>query len=173
MECLNKGLDLLIDAMALPGPHREAEVTLLGPDGGDLASLRAQAARLNLNGCVRFAGADFSVTSPVLASRYDAMVLPSRFEGFSMAALEAMLAARPLVISRIAGLTPHVEASHSGVVVDATPPSIANGIAQILARRDQWREIGLRGRRYVLENLGWRKIGADALAEYRQLLGRP
>jgi len=172
MECLNKGLDLLIDAMALPGPHRQAEVTLLGPDGGDLASLQAQAARLNLNGCVRFAPPDFSVTSPVLTSRYDALVLPSRFEGFSMAAMEAMLAARPLVISRIAGLTPHVQASRCGIVVDASAPSIADGIAQILSRRDQWREMGLRGRRYVLDNLSWRKIGVQALAEYRQLLDR-
>jgi glycosyltransferase involved in cell wall biosynthesis len=172
METVNKGLDLLLDAMALPGPQREVELTLLGPDGGDLASLQARAEHLNLNGAVRFVPPDFSVSAPILASRYDALVLPSRFEGFSMAAMEAMLAARPVVISRIAGLTPHVQAARCGFIVDATPQSIADGIAKLLAARNQWREMGLRGRRYVLENLCWRKIGANALAEYQHLLAR-
>jgi glycosyltransferase involved in cell wall biosynthesis len=134
--------------------------------------LQARAEHLNLNGAVRFVPPDFSVSAPILASRYDALVLPSRFEGFSMAAMEAMLAARPVVISRIAGLTPHVQAARCGFIVDATPQSIADGIAKLLAARNQWREMGLRGRRYVLENLCWRKIGANALAEYQHLLAR-
>lgn len=170
MEMLNKGLDLLIDAMALPGPHVDAELTLQGPDYGDRAALRKRATQLNLDIRVTFLEPDYTASSSQIAARHDIMVLPSRFEGFSLAALEAMLAGRPIVISRIAGLAPHVQAANAGVLVDATIPSIALGIDQLLARRNEWREIGLRGRQYVLENLTWQKIGQGALDNYRRLL---
>ena len=40
--------------------------------------------------------------------RHDLFVLPSRFEGFGLSALEAMLAARPVLVSDVAGLAPHI-----------------------------------------------------------------
>ena len=55
------------------------------------------------------------------------------------------------------------------MVVDSTVDSIRAGIEQLIARRSEWRQIGLRGRRYVLENLNWPHIARDALMEYGKL----
>ena len=110
------------------------------------------------------------MTPTELTAQYDALVLPSRFEGFGLSAVEAMVAARPVLISDIAGLAPHVRNCDGGVVVEATVDSIRAGIEQLIARRDEWREMGLRGRQYVLEHLNWTHIAREALSDYRRLL---
>jgi glycosyltransferase involved in cell wall biosynthesis len=83
--------------------------------------------------------------------------------------MEAMLAGRVLVVSDIAGIAPYVQASDCGVVVKSEPQAIKSGILSLLARRSEWKEMGLRGRQYILENLHWQKIAARAMEEYLYL----
>ncbi len=96
-------------------------------------------------------------------------VIPSRFEGFSLAAMEAMLAGRPVVISDIAGLAPHVRAAGCGVVVDANVGSIRDGLLSVLKRRSEWEAMGMAGRRYALERFKWERIAREAMEEYGRL----
>jgi len=42
----------------------------------------------------------------------------------------------------------------------------------LLRRRGEWREMGLRGRRYALANLQWKGIAAAALQHYENLVAR-
>lgn len=172
LESINKGLDLLIDAFNQVADTTDADLTLQGPDAGDLAALRAQAAASRHADRIHFLPADFSTPAARIASRYDLFVIPSRFEGFSLAAMEAMLAARPVVISDIAGLAPHVRAAGAGVVVDANVESIASGIRAMIDRRSEWPAIGIAGRRYAMERFRWNRIAAEAMEEYRRLAHR-
>jgi glycosyltransferase involved in cell wall biosynthesis len=165
-------LDLLIDAFNQVADTTDADLTLQGPDAGDLAALRAQAAASRHADRIHFLPADFSTPAARIASRYDLFVIPSRFEGFSLAAMEAMLAARPVVISDIAGLAPHVRAAGAGVVVDANVESIASGIRAMIDRRSEWPAIGIAGRRYAMERFRWNRIAAEAMEEYRRLAHR-
>jgi glycosyltransferase involved in cell wall biosynthesis len=96
--------------------------------------------------------------------------MPSRFEGFGLSALEAMLAARVLIVSRSAGIAPHIEKSGCGIVVDPTAADVQRGFRYLLERRNCWREMGLRGREYAQENLHWNRIAKRTLTQYRQLL---
>jgi glycosyltransferase involved in cell wall biosynthesis len=96
--------------------------------------------------------------------------MPSRFEGFGLSALEAMLAARVLIVSRTAGIAPHIERSGCGIVVDPTPADLQRGFQLLLSRRQHWREMGLRGREYALEHLHWNRIAKRTLLQYRKLL---
>jgi glycosyltransferase involved in cell wall biosynthesis len=174
IDAVNKGLDLLVDAFAqVAAEFRGAKLTIQGPDRGDRADLQEQIQRLGLSQRVHVLDADYTTRPGDLAARHDISVLPSRFEGFGLSALEAMLAARPVVISDIAGLAPHVKRCDCGTVVEPKTESIAAGLRQVLARRHEWKPMGLRGRQYVLENLNWKHIAADALRDYRSLLDRP
>lgn len=166
LDRANKGLDLLIDAFAQLN-RADVRLTLQGPDRGDRASLQEQIARRNLNDRVTILDPDYNATSSELAMRHDLFVLPSRFEGFGLSALEAMLAARPVLISDVAGLAPHIRNADAGVVVQPTVHSINTGLAQLLDRKTEWRALGTRGRDYVLLNLSWRPIAERAVAEYR------
>jgi glycosyltransferase involved in cell wall biosynthesis len=172
IDRINKGLDLLMRAFAQLKDAVELRLTLQGPDRGDRPALEDQVRRLNLSDRVTILGPDYDARPSDLAARHDLFVLPSRFEGFGLSALEAMLAARPVLVTDIAGLAPHVRAADAGVVADASVDSIRDGLKTLLSRRAEWKEIGLRGRGYVLENLNWTHIAADALAAYQPLASR-
>jgi len=106
-----------------------------------------------------------------VVSDHHVFCLPSRFEGFGLAALEAMLAARPVLVSDVSGIAPHVRAARCGVVVDSKVNSIRGGIREMLACKDQWAAMGQRGREYVMAKLKWETIAEDSLKAYRKFGG--
>ncbi|MBC8105762.1 MAG: glycosyltransferase [Anaerolineae bacterium] len=171
IDRINKGVDLLVEAFTqISRSNSQVHLTVQGPDHGDAAMIRQQVAQAGLSDRIDVFPPDYKTIPTELAARFDLFVLPSRFEGFGLSALEAMLAGRPIIISEIAGLAPHVQKCDGGVVVEASVESIKAGIEQLIARRSEWREIGMRGRKYVLENLNWSRIAQDALVEYRKIL---
>lgn len=170
IDAYNKGLDLLLDAFAQVAVQADARLTLQGPDWGDRARLERRAADGLAAGKVRFLDPDYRRSSPRIIARHDVFCLPSRFEGFGLAALEAMLAGRVLIVSEHAGIARHVRAAECGVTVEPTAAAIGEGLLALLRRRAEWPEMGLAGRRYALANLQWKRIAADALAHYRRLV---
>jgi glycosyltransferase involved in cell wall biosynthesis len=166
----NKGLDVLIDAMAAFPAETRPMLTIQGPDWGDRAALVAQARRLGIEADISFRDADFGTPSPSLIARHDLFCLVSRFEGFGLAALEAMLAGRVVIVSEIAGISPHVRASGCGIVVTPTVRSVHEGIAEMLRLRPQWPEMGVAGRQYAIENLRWGRIAENTWKEYQRLM---
>jgi len=97
-------------------------------------------------------------------------LLPSRFEGFGLSALEAMLAGRVLMVSNVAGIAPHVRDSGCGLVIAPDVAHVKSGLLELITLRSKWKEMGLSGRNYALRHLRWDRIAADALNEYREIL---
>jgi glycosyltransferase involved in cell wall biosynthesis len=170
LDAYNKGLDVLLEAFARVARTFDARLTLQGPDWGDRAKLEKRAAALAMDGKVAFRGPDYGRGAVEILGEHDVFCLPSRFEGFGLAALEAMLAARVLLVSERAGIAAHVVASGAGMTVPPTAEGVAAGLIALLARRAQWREMGARARAYVLERLQWKDIAAAALEHYDRLL---
>lgn len=173
MDAYNKGLDTLIDAFARVAASEQGRLslTLRGPDWGDRARLERRAAALALEPRVEFLEPDYARSPVDILAEHDVLCLPSRFEGFGLVALEAMLAARVLLVSERAGVARHVVASGCGLSVPPTLEGVASGLFALLERRARWAEMGQRGRRYVLARLQWKKIAAGALQDYARLLG--
>ncbi len=172
LDAYNKGLDLLLEAIAQIKqivPPIPLKLVLQGPDWGDRETLKAQTVKLGIEEYVTFLDPDFTARSAELAMQYDVFCIPSRFEGFSLSALEAMLAARVILISTVAGLAPHVEISGCGLTIEPTVEGIRSGILALLQRREQWFAMGRSGREYALTHLRWESIAAQALPFYRSL----
>ena len=172
LDSYNKGLDLLLEAIAQMTqavPPIPLQLTIQGPDWGDRATLKAQVIKLEIEKYVTFLDPDYTARSAELAMKYDIFCVPSRFEGFSLSALEAMLAARVVLISSVAGLAPHVELSGCGLTIEPTIEGIRSGILALLKRREQWPSMGRSGRKYALTHLRWETIAAEALPFYRSL----
>ena len=169
VDSYNKGLDLLLHAVRALETRPEPQLVIQGPDWGDLASMSRLASKLSLQGRVEFLPADFSRPASRIMADHDVFVLPSRFEGFGLSALEAMLAGRVLLVSEIAGIARHVDACGCGVVARPEVEEIASGLQDLLEKRPKWREMGLRGRRYALENLTWDSISRRAIECYGSL----
>ena len=98
-----KGLDLLIDAFrAVDDPA--LTLTLTG-EGPERATLERHAA-----GDLRIRFRPFTADPARALAALDAVAMPSRWEPYGLAALEARAAARPLLVSGADGLSDHAEA---------------------------------------------------------------
>lgn len=172
VDAYNKGLDLLIEAFARLSEEKDLTLTIQGPDWGDLVHLQDLAGRLGIADRVFFPPPDYDQRSTHLIAPHDIFCLPSRYEGFGLSALEAMLTGRVLLVSGVAGIAPHVEASNSGLLVEPSVDSVYQGLRTLIDRRAEWREMGLRGRTHVLTHLSWPSIAGRSLLVYQEILSR-
>jgi glycosyltransferase involved in cell wall biosynthesis len=171
MAIHTKGLDILLNGFDLAAREQPMRLTLQGPDwAGESAAVQKLVAALSVADSVTMLPPVFEIPAARVMLAHDVFCMPSRFEGFGLSALEAMLAARVLIVSRTAGIAPHIERSGCGIVVDPTPADLQRGFQLLLSRRQHWREMGLRGREYALEHLHWNRIAKRTLLQYRQLL---
>lgn len=120
-----KGLDALVRAFArLQAPPGAATLVLAGA-GPEEARLRALVASLGLAGRVVFLGHRQDV--PRVLAALDVFCMPSRWEGFGLALVEAMAAGVPVVVTAVDSL-PEVLAD-AGVLV---PPDDVGALARAL-----------------------------------------
>ena len=137
-----KAHDVLLRALAhLKNQGIEARLIILG-EGPHLKSLQRLAQQLNISDQVQFAGYVSNATAYI--SKADAFVMPSRWEGFSMARLEAMACGAPMVLSDAAAAAGAdiIDGSNALVapVDDAT--ALASAIARLLTDPDFAARIG-------------------------------
>jgi glycosyltransferase involved in cell wall biosynthesis len=120
-----KGFDVLIDALGLL-PGVSAVVAGEGPERDALmrrAQARGVADRFTLIGWQEEIG-------PFLRA-LDVFVLPSRFEGLSLALLEAMAAGTAIVATDVGGTSEALVPGETGLLV---PPEDADGLASAIDR---------------------------------------
>ena len=128
--CAEKQPDLLIRAVHLLSPRHKALLVGSGPLEADLLRL---ANRL-IPGRYAFGCAD-----DYLGDAYGAMdcfSLSSSTEGFALVLLEAMMLGKPVVTTNVGGAPELIRHRQTGVLVDATPESIAGAIADIATYPD-------------------------------------
>ena len=96
-----KGFDMLLDAIA----KTESNVDLIiAGDGEERAALENQTRQLNIEKRVHFFGSATPEQAVRLLNGCRFVVIPSRFESFGIVALEAALAGKPVLASRVGGL---------------------------------------------------------------------
>ena len=103
-------------------------------------------------------------------SRADIFVLPSRTEVLGLAALEAMAAACPVIISSSCGF-PEVAQEGGGLVVEPNVPQLARAIMSLLKEPQMLRQMGERGRALVMERYTWDRIAEAHVELYNTVLG--
>lgn len=124
-----KAHDILLQAMAqVEGVH----CAILG-EGEQRAALEQLAETLGIRHRVQLRG---WVENPRdFLSEFDAIVQPSRSEGFPLAIVEAMLAARPVVATRVGSVAEAVMDSETGILIDKD--NVAQLAAALRRLRDQ------------------------------------
>jgi glycosyltransferase involved in cell wall biosynthesis len=165
-----KGFCNLVDAAkpvvsAFPGTH------FLFIGQGELReALMQQAESIGVGDNVHFMGVRRDV--PDLLAAVDLFVLPSLWEGLSVALLEAMAAAKPIVATAVSGTVQAMIPGKTGLVVPAgDSQALADAIIQLLSDPVQARSMGQAAREHVANNFGAQKQVAEHLALYHRLLG--
>ncbi len=169
MDRNHKGLDLLISGFQKFVSKVEGKAPVLvlsGNDWLDRNELEKQVSDAGLTGQVVFTGAR-SESSAEIFSNADLAVLTSRFDGFGLTIVEAMLAGCPVLVTDTCGVSSHVREGNAGWVVKATAESISDGFEQAWRERAQWSERGARARKFVSTELTWKKSANESLKIYK------
>ncbi len=133
LDIFQKGLDTLLEAMALLRRRgREVELRIAGR-GKDAAQVTAAVRDLGLEDSVTLLGAVTEDKRRALYSGAVMQLMPSRFEGFGMVAAEAMAAGVPLIASAAGSLVEVVDAPRGGILVPPNDPeALASAVEKLL-----------------------------------------
>lgn len=167
-----KGVDVLLDAMArLEGPGRQAQLLVAG-SGKQAARLAERAATLGLGSRARFLGHLEHGTLQAALDGASVRAVPSRWdEPFGLVAAEAMMRGTPVVASRAGGLADIVPHEEAGLLVPlGDAAALAAALDRLLADRALCERMGRAGRSHALRHLT-RAASADRfLAAYDRLV---
>jgi glycosyltransferase involved in cell wall biosynthesis len=126
-----------------------ARILFVG-DGDDRDDLTRSIRERGLEGTILIQGFRFDV--PEIIAGSDALVLPSRVEGFGYVLVEAMAAAVPCIASNVSSIPEIVEDGVTGILHPVGDiGAIANAINFILANPDTARAMGAEGQRVARE----------------------
>lgn len=111
-----KGIDMLIDAVAQARREGTELRLLVAGDGYERAALERRAEAAGCADAVLFTG--YRADARALMAAVDIVVHPPRFEGFGLVVAEAMAAGRPVVATDVAGGLPEmVREGQNGMLV--------------------------------------------------------
>jgi len=164
-----KGVDVLLEALALL--QGSAEVVLIG-DGHQSDALRRQCHLLGLDDRVEFRPLSWDRRAADVMWAYDALVLPSRLEGFPVTIAEAMLAGLPVIATDVGSVREAVVPGETGwVVAPEDPSALAAAIDELLADMDAARRMGAHARELATQRFRIDATVEAYLALYRRILG--
>lgn len=167
----NKGLHDGLAALAairdeLPAGWR----WLIVGRGSEEMALRAASAEAGLTANVAFIGALPDVEVQSLLAAADLALIPSRYEGSSLTALEALARGLPVVATAVGGLPDKVIPGETGFLAPTVDPdALAATLRDALAARTAWPALSAGGRRLVAERFSWDALAAQYLDLYREL----
>jgi glycosyltransferase involved in cell wall biosynthesis len=167
-----KGLDILLDAMAqLEGVPVELDVLgePLGEDGRPLPAGASPPARPGAK--VNYIG---WVPREEVAQRMaaaDAFVMPSRWEGFGLVAVEAMREGTPVLASDRGALPEIIDHGRSGLIFPLDAASIADCLRGL--SRPQLRAMGAAARRDFETRFTAQRMSEEILSLYGRLCDTP
>jgi glycosyltransferase involved in cell wall biosynthesis len=169
----HKGLDLLLKAWSQIHGRHEMALLLVGPDWrGGRAQLNALALELGISDSVLFAPPVSGSEKWSVIAGADVFVHASRWEGTAFAILEAMLMAKPVLVTEAADPDGFVSHYRAGVVVQADAGSIATGLEEVARlRQEDLHAMGIRARRLVAREFRWEDTARTLLTAYQEVLG--
>jgi glycosyltransferase involved in cell wall biosynthesis len=169
LDIQQKGLDFLIPAFArLHREHPNTHLVLAGPDeDGGADTIRRLLNNLGLHSAVTITGLLAGQEKLAALQDADFFVLPSRFEGMSIALLEALYMGLPVLITDQVGLCRKIAEAGAGIVVFPDENSIYTGLYDLIKSEigNQMRE---KGSELVLKNYTWDAIATDLINQIRE-----
>jgi glycosyltransferase involved in cell wall biosynthesis len=166
---LRKGIHFLIEAFAVAVKHSKVplELRLIG-EGEQRESLEARAKELGIEHQVKFLGRVEHHLLPSFYQEAHAFVLPSKNEGMSNSALEALASGLPMIVSDTGGMQELVTEGKNGLMIDPelTAP-FAEAMVSLAQNQGSLIAFGLESRRRA-EARSWNQVAA----RFREVLER-
>lgn len=163
-----KNVDMIIDAVGRTGA--QASLLIAGTGDPELeAALRERAERV-LPHRSSFAGWVAEGDKSAFFSKIDVLVMPSKYECFGVAAIEALAAGVPVVVSDEVGIADIVRGHHAGVVVPPTIDAITGALVRYLDDPGSRTSDAQRARPAALAGASFETHAAELVKQYQRLL---
>jgi len=169
-----KGLHILMRAYQLVRKRiPNARLVIVGPfrTSGQVSPYAANVIKKCSNG-IAFIGPSPHEELVALDCAADIFVNPTIIpEAFGMVNIEAMACEKPVIATRIGAIPEVVDDGKTGVLVPPRQPkALAHAILSLLENPSIMREMGIAGRRKVLEHFTWDHVTHRTLDAYNQLV---
>lgn len=170
--------DIAVDVLAaVQSLNREIHLIFVGPDeDGLMPQLQTQAQYLGCSENLHFTGLLSKEAVIFALAETDLLLMPSEVqENFGMAALEAMAAGVPILVSGGVPVGKWAQRVGAGRVVPCTKISWQQATLELLSRPEQLRAMGRRGKTLVGEHFDIEVVARQMLAQYQAIVttGRP
>jgi len=172
-----KGYDVLINALSFLNISDDFDVRLLiiGGDSksqNELERLNSLKLKHGLSNQVIFLGAIDHDELPIYFSAADVFLMPSAYETFGIAALEASACNLPVIAPQVGGLKSVVKHGQTGFLsVNKSPESLTHYL-EILLNNKPLRELfGVNSRLHAM-NYSWGKSSKDLISVFEDVLSK-
>jgi glycosyltransferase involved in cell wall biosynthesis len=141
-----KGHAILLEAMPMIIENKPGVVLAIIGKGSEREALEAQADRLGISSHILWLGEKTQDEVFSLLAVFDILIMPSLYEGFGLAAAEAMAAGKPVIATNVDGLSEVVDDGKTGLLV---PPGnidlLAKAVIILLESPDMAKKMGMEG----------------------------
>ena len=167
-----KGVDLAVEAFAVLA-RRFPEIRLvIAGDGPERQALADQAAGLGVSDRVDFVGWVAPDDVAALIEKASIVLVPSRWEGFGLVALEAAVMGRPVVATNVGGLPEVVKNNETGILVPVDEiDELVKAVEHLLTNPDRAIAMGAAARRHAMQAFNWSNHVEAYDRIYRRLIG--
>jgi glycosyltransferase involved in cell wall biosynthesis len=153
------------DLLLLRNPKKEIFLFLAG-SGDHEDELKKIVKKLNLQSKIIFLG--FYEDIPTFLANIDIFVSSSLREGLSISVMEAMAAAKPIIVSSIA---PNIELIEDGVNGLTFPPgdhiALAKALGKLIEDKESWQKYGEAAREKLIKEYSIDRMFSETYALYR------
>ena len=168
-----KGVQYLISAFPkVREKEKDAQLLIVGM-GSHKKKLVSLAESLGVRNNVHFLGNVSDVELANLYSTSSLFVMPSKYEAFCIAMVEAMGCGLPVIATRVGGMSELIGNNLRGLLIDYPPDvkTLAEMESRLLGDSSFSSRIGHVARDYVLEEFSWRLVAENLIKVYTTLCG--
>ena len=167
------GIEYLIKAFKIVKtklPDKKIKLLLVG-EGTQRKKLENMAIELNLLSDILFTGYVNNNEVEKYHNMLDVFVAVSLQESFGVSVLEASACGKPVIVSNVGGLPEVVDDGKTGIIVEKENPyQLADALIKLITNPNLRIEMGINGRKKVLEEYNWINSVKLMLLVYNELL---
>jgi glycosyltransferase involved in cell wall biosynthesis len=166
-----KGIELLLEGFAIVRQSNPQTVLVVAGSGGPtyVQTLHRRGQKLGIANDVLWTGFLNNAAKAELLADADVFVAPSRSESFGLAAVEALAAGVPVVLSAGAGIAQEVAHAGAGLVISAEARTIAGAVERILNDEELAGRLTSRAQTFVRSHYRADAVAAQLLKLYAEI----
>ncbi|MFH1154550.1 MAG: glycosyltransferase family 4 protein [Pseudomonadota bacterium] len=128
----------------------------------------------DITGHITFCGSMPHASVVEFYQHSDILINPSLSESFGMSLVEAMASGKPTISTRVGGMVNVVSEGETGLLVEPdNEEKLAAAIAFLTEKPEMKKNMGIAGRKRVMEKFSWERVAESTLNEYLRLISKP